>query len=72
MKRATELGIQRSVSNIDFATDCLGDILQVILPQVPDEENEEVKLGDLQHFVDSLTVVQFGDSQIYLAAVSFL
>lgn len=32
MKRATELGIQRSVSNIDFATDCLGDILQVILP----------------------------------------
>lgn len=72
MKRATELGIQRSVSNTDFATNCLGDVLQVTLPQVPHEENEEVEPGDLQHFVDSLSVVQFSDFQIYLAAVSFL
>ena len=52
MKRTTEQDTQRSVSNTDFAIDCLCDVQQVTLPQIPHVENEELGQGDLQHLVD--------------------
>lgn len=52
MKRTTELGIQRSISNSDLAIDCLDDVQQVTLSWVPHVENKEVRPGDLQYLVD--------------------
>lgn len=51
MKRTTEQDTQRSVSNTDFAIDCLCDVQQVTA-LVPHVENEELGQGDLQHLVD--------------------
>lgn len=52
MKTTTELGIQRPVSNTDFAIYCLGYIQQVTLPYVPHVENKKVGPGDRQCLVD--------------------
>lgn len=52
MKRTTELGIQRSISNTDLPIDCLDNVQQVTLSWVPHVENKEVRPGDLQYLVD--------------------
>lgn len=52
MKRTTELGIQRSISNTDLAIDCLDNIQQVTLSWVPHVENKEVRPGDPPYLVD--------------------